>query len=261
MDEGVTASSATNYRLASVTKQFTAMAVMQLIEAGKLSFDDTLTTVFPDFPEYGSHITIRHLLNHTSGLRDYEGLIPSGQSEQVHDRDILALYKQQSSGSFTAGSRYRYCNGGYVLLGVIVETASGETFAGYLKKHIFEPLGMKNTVAFEDGISTVPNRAFGYSRQGSGFAKTPPFHTLYACASFEIRSLNCHAAQNPAFLTHSQEGARSVHRVGGLYGLYAPTSSIYTRAWNDPYGLPWWTNQDTRILILVHSLPFNCRTE
>ncbi|MDU0333967.1 serine hydrolase, partial [Enterococcus sp. 2CBP] len=133
VEEGALATTATNYRLASVTKQFTAMAILQLIEVRKLRFDDTLSQLFPGFPDYGSAITVRNLLNHTAGLRDYENLISSSQSGQVHDRDVLELYQRQSSGSFTPGSRYRYCNGGYVLLGLIVEAISGETFASYLR--------------------------------------------------------------------------------------------------------------------------------
>ena len=163
---------ATNFRLASVTKQFTAMAIMILEERGKLSFDSPLTRFFPDYPAYGRQITVRHLLNHTSGLKAYEELIPSGQTAQVKDRDVLDLLKHQTEGYFPPGSDWRYSNTGYAHLAMIVEKASGMTFAAFLKKNIFGPLKMSGTVAFEEGISTVRNRAYGYSEKGDRFERT-----------------------------------------------------------------------------------------
>jgi CubicO group peptidase (beta-lactamase class C family) len=163
---------ATNFRLASVTKQFTAMAIMMLAERGKLSLESPLTRFFPDYPAYGKQITVRHLLNHTSGLKAYEELIPSSQTAQVKDRDVLDLLKQQTSGYFPPGSDWRYSNTGYAHLAMIVEKASGMTFAAFLKKNIFGPLKMSGTVAFEEGISTVRNRAYGYTDRGDRFERT-----------------------------------------------------------------------------------------
>lgn len=162
----------TNFRLASVSKQFTAVAVLILIEQGKLSFETRLTDLFPGFPAYGRNITIRHLLNHTGGLRDYEDLIPSTQSKQLSDQDVLELLKKQSSGYFTPGSQYRYSNGGYVLLGLSIEAVTQKRFATFANEYIFEPLGMKNSVFYEKGISAVSNRAYGYSPSGTGFSQT-----------------------------------------------------------------------------------------
>ena len=163
---------ATNFRLASMTKQFTAMAIMMLQERGKLSFESPLTRFFPDYPAYGKQITVRQLLNHTSGLKAYEDLIPAGQTAQVKDRDVLDLLKQQTSGYFDPGSDWRYSNTGYAHLAMIVEKASGMTFAAFLKKNIFGPLKMSGTVAFEEGVSTVSHRAYGYSEKGEGFERT-----------------------------------------------------------------------------------------
>ena len=164
--------STTNFRLASLTKQFTAMAVLILVNDAKLSLKDPLTKFFPDFPSYGSAITVRHLLTHTSGIIDYESLLPDSQTVQIHDRDVLRLLSGIDSVYFGPGAQYRYSNSGYALLALIVEKVSGQSFALFLKNHIFDPLGMKNTVAFEDGISTVPNRAFGYSRSDTGWTLT-----------------------------------------------------------------------------------------
>jgi CubicO group peptidase (beta-lactamase class C family) len=168
----VAATTATNYRLASVTKQFTAMAILMLAERHKLTLDDSLVKFFPDYPAYGKAVTVRHLLNHTSGLLAYEDLIPAGRTAQVKDRDVLDLLKQQDHTYFAPGSEWRYSNTGYAHLAMIVEKASGVGFAEFLKKNIFEPLHMSQTVAFEDGISTVAHRAYGYSHHGTGFERT-----------------------------------------------------------------------------------------
>lgn len=162
----------TNFRLASLTKQFTAMAVLRLEEAGSLSLDARLTDVFPDFPEYGRRIRIRHLLTHTSGLIDYESLLPETQTEQVKDSDVLRMLAEQDSTYFEPGSRFRYSNSGYAVLARVIEEVSGVRFAEYLSREIFRPLGMAHTVAHEEGVSTVTRRAFGYSRAGNGWVRT-----------------------------------------------------------------------------------------
>jgi CubicO group peptidase (beta-lactamase class C family) len=168
----VRATTRTNYRLASVTKQFTAMAIMILAERKQLTLDDRLADFFPDFPPYGRQITIRQLLSHTSGLIAYEDLIPRGTTVPLKDKDVLDLLKKQKETYFAPGSRFRYSNSGYAILSLIVEAVSRVPFAEFLKKNIFDPLGMKNTVAFVDGVSTVKNRAYGYTARGDGFTRT-----------------------------------------------------------------------------------------
>ncbi|MFL6228442.1 MAG: serine hydrolase domain-containing protein [Pyrinomonadaceae bacterium] len=171
LEEHTAATPATNYRLASVTKQFTAMSIMILAERGKLSYDSKLTDFFPDFPDYGRRITIRQLLTHTSGLADYEDLIPAGTTVPVRDKQVLELLKTQHDTVFPPGSRFSYSNSGYSTLALVVEKASGESFAQFLKQNIFTPLGMNETVAYEQGVSTVSNRAYGYSRDRRGFRR------------------------------------------------------------------------------------------
>jgi CubicO group peptidase (beta-lactamase class C family) len=166
------ATTATNYRLASVTKQFTAMSILILADRGKLSLDDPLSKFFFDYPAYGKSITVRQLLTHTAGLLEYEDLIPASRTAQVKDRDVLDLLKHQDHTYFAPGSAWRYSNTGYAHLAMIVEKVSGMTFAAFLKQNIFDPLHMSQTVAFEDGVSTVPHRAFGYSLRGSAFERT-----------------------------------------------------------------------------------------
>jgi len=161
----------TSFRLAAVTKQFTAAAVMLLVHDGKLRYEDRLTDLFPDFPEYGREITIRNLLDHTSGLPDYEGLMPAYdravpvEDAQIPDAGVLDLLKRQKAGWFVPGSLWRYSNSGYVLLGLIVEKASGLSFPDFLQERIFTPLNMINTLAYVRGKNKVPNRAFGHAKE------------------------------------------------------------------------------------------------
>ncbi|MDQ6633795.1 MAG: beta-lactamase family protein [Gemmatimonadota bacterium] len=154
-----------NFRLASLSKQFTATAVMLLVADGKLRYDDALATVLPlpELPAYARAVTVRQLLNHTAGLPDYEDFVPDSQTAQVHDADIPRLIARAAVPKFAPGTKYDYSNTGYGLLALIVERASGVPFADFLRTRIFTPLGMTNTVAFVEGRSTVPNRAYGYT--------------------------------------------------------------------------------------------------
>lgn len=163
----------TNFRLASFTKQFTAMAVMLLVHDGKLRYDTPLTDVFPDFPEYGRGITVRHLLTHTSGLPDYEDLMNDSwtPAHQIRDEVVLTLLKQQTRPKFAAGASWSYSNSAYVVLGLIVAKISGEPFPRFLHDRIFGPLGMSATLAYVNGQSAVPNRAYGHSKESAGFVE------------------------------------------------------------------------------------------
>ena len=151
LEDKIPCSTNTNFRLASVTKQFTAMAVMILAERNKLSLDERLTDCFPEFPEYGRQITVRHLLSHTSGLIDYEDVIPKGTEIPVLDRDVLRLLMQQDKTYFPPGTKYKYSNSAYALLALMVEARSGSTFAQFLNQNIFRPLKMAHTIAYEQG--------------------------------------------------------------------------------------------------------------
>jgi CubicO group peptidase (beta-lactamase class C family) len=171
----------TNFRLASCTKQFTAMAIMLLVHDGKLRYEETLTEVFPEFPAYGKTITIRNLLNHTSGLQDYETLMEQDErggghhwtaESQIQDAEVLALLEKQNSTLFPAGTKWAYSNSGYVLLGSIVAKVSGKSFGEFLRDRIFAPLKMDQTLAYEKGKNEVANRAFGHTKEADGWKQT-----------------------------------------------------------------------------------------
>jgi CubicO group peptidase (beta-lactamase class C family) len=155
-----------------MTKQFTAAAILLLSDEGRLSLDDPIRKWLPELPPAAAPMTIRQLLTHVSGLIDYEDLIPSGTTQQVHDEDVLHLLAAEDRTYFPPGSRYRYSDSGYSLLSLIVARASGQSFATFLREHVFLPLGMRGTVAYEQGISSVPDRAFGYSAQDGAWLRT-----------------------------------------------------------------------------------------
>jgi len=163
----------TNFRLASFTKQFTAMAIMLLVHDRKLRYDQTLAELFPDFPAYGKSITVRNLLNHTSGLADYEDLMDAVEKrkgplwsaeKQIQDEEVLKLLKQEEHGKFAPGTSWSYSNSGYVVLGIIVAKASGKSYGEFLQQRIFAPLKMNHTVVFQKGKNEIAHRAYGHSK-------------------------------------------------------------------------------------------------
>jgi CubicO group peptidase (beta-lactamase class C family) len=172
LESRVAATTATNYRLASLTKQFTSSAILLLAEEGRLTIDDPVRKWLPTLPDGAGEMVIRNLLTHTSGLIDYEDLIPDGTTAPLGDGDVLRLLERENRGYFPAGAAYRYSNSGYSLLALIVERAAGGDFASFLRESIFQPLRMQNTVAFEAGRSAVAHRAFGYSADGSSWTRT-----------------------------------------------------------------------------------------
>jgi len=166
------------------------MAVMMLVEKKKLLLDDRLTNFFPEFLDYGKQISVRQLLTHTSGLLDYEDLIPQGTTIPVLDQHVLRILvaadvrrrtEARTDGDrlltsaatyFPPGMQYRYSNSGYALLALIVEVRSGQRFARFLKENIFEPLKMTNTLAYEEGYGAISNRAFGHTHRTNGWQRT-----------------------------------------------------------------------------------------
>jgi CubicO group peptidase (beta-lactamase class C family) len=148
------------FDLASVSKQFTAMGIMILKERNKLSYDDKITKYFPEFPAYGKDITVRNLLNNTSGMPKYEPFITK---DNYTNAEILKIIEEREALEANIGDRYVYNNAGYVMLGLIVEKVSKMSLAEFLKENIFQPLKMKNTLVGDTQKIDLKNRAFGYS--------------------------------------------------------------------------------------------------
>jgi CubicO group peptidase (beta-lactamase class C family) len=162
----------TNFRMASVSKQFTATAIMLLVDRGKLSLEDKLTKFFPGFPEYGRKITVKHLLTHTSGLPAYEDLIPPGTTLQLDDLDVLHLIMDTKEPRFSPGEKFEYSNSGYALLGLIVEVAAQKPFHEFMASDVLSPLGMHNSVLYQRGLNEIPYRAFGHEQRDGAWVRS-----------------------------------------------------------------------------------------
>jgi CubicO group peptidase (beta-lactamase class C family) len=172
LEKRVPASPQTDYRLASVSKQFTAAAILLLAQDGKLSLDDRARKWLPALPPAADAITISQLLSHQGGLVDYEDVMAADTSVPLRDRDVLDLMAKTDHLYFAPGTSYRYSNGGYAMLALIVQKASGKSFQDFLRERIFLPLGMTNTLAYVTEGPAVPNRAFGYSEEGGRWVRT-----------------------------------------------------------------------------------------
>jgi D-alanyl-D-alanine carboxypeptidase len=158
----------TKFRIGSITKQFTAMAILQLVEAGKVKLDDPVKTYYKDAPTAWETITVHHLLTHTSGIRSYTNLpnfFRDKAREPLNPLEIVKL-TQNAPLDFQPGEKMSYNNTGYVLLGYIIEKVSGETYAAYVRSHIFAPLGMNNS-GYDVQKEIIRKRASGYSPDGT----------------------------------------------------------------------------------------------
>jgi len=152
----------------SISKQFTGMCIAILAEQGKLSLDDNIRKYFPDWPDYNGQITLKHLLYHTSGVREYLTLLelmgkPEGSGYVYTPKELVRTLLRQKELNFKPGEMYSYSNSGYFLLSEIVSQVSGEKTSTFAKKYVFDPLGMRNTHFHDDPNKIVKNRAYGYS--------------------------------------------------------------------------------------------------
>ncbi len=162
---------ATIFDIASVSKQFAAFAIATLAHDGKLSLDDDIRTYLPDVPDFGNTITIRHLLHHTSGLRDWvQSLVIAGvaMEDVISFKHILKMVRHQKTLNFEPGSEFLYSNTGYNLLAEIVETVTGDSFREWTDTHIFKPLAMTNSHFHDDHQMILKNRAYSYQAVKNG---------------------------------------------------------------------------------------------
>ena len=168
IEHGISNTPDTRFRIGSITKQFTAMAVMQLVEAGKIDLAGKIVDYLPDYPKkHGKQVTIHQLLNHTSGIPSYTGMeeiMKNRGSIQEAPEDFIKNFWDKEL-EFEPGSKFSYNNSGYYLLGVLIEKVSGQVYDDYLDEHIFQPLGMQNS-GFEHYRSVIPKMASGYSAVG-----------------------------------------------------------------------------------------------
>ncbi|MCH9726758.1 MAG: beta-lactamase family protein [Planctomycetes bacterium] len=157
------------YRIGSITKQFTAAAILLLAEEGKLKLDDPLTMYLPDYPTQSKVVTLRQLLQHTSGIINFTSLPTHRRllAQNVTHADILNRFKDKPF-NFEPGTKFQYCNSGYYLLGMVIENISELSYEEFIQKRIFNPLKM-NTTYYDKASRIIPHRASGYSRWGDKF--------------------------------------------------------------------------------------------
>jgi CubicO group peptidase (beta-lactamase class C family) len=201
-----------------------------------------LTEVFPEFPVYGKAITIRHLLNHTSGLPDYEDLMTAAEqrkgasiwseSNQIQDAEVLKLLEQESAGKFSPGTQWSYSNSGYLVLGLIVARVSGKSFPEFLQERVFAPLEMRNTLAYLKGKGEIANRAYGHSKTDSSWKEADQSSTSATLGDGGIySSLEDLAKWDEALATHKllsesemQVALTPAKLAGGAQPVWPPNS-------------------------------------
>ena len=175
LEYGIPIDTDTPFHVASVSKQFTAFAIALLDNQGILSLNDDVRKHLPELPDFGTPITLRQLIDHTSGLRDqWDLLILAGwvPDDVITEDDIMSLVKRQRDLNFPPGSEMVYCNTGYTLLAMVVERTTGQSFKDWTQTNIFQPLGMKDSHFHDDHRHLVPKRAYSYNYQGNGFRKS-----------------------------------------------------------------------------------------
>lgn len=173
LDHDAVITPATVFHIASISKQFTAAAILLLEQDGKVSVDDDVRKYIPELPDFGSPITLRHLIHHTSGLRDQWDLLGLAgwrySLDLITDEDVLAVVSRQKDLNFKPGERHLYCNTGYTLLAQVVKRVSGKSFREFTTERIFDPLGMKSTHFRDDHAEIVKGIAYGYVQAGNAF--------------------------------------------------------------------------------------------
>ncbi|HEX7333125.1 MAG TPA: serine hydrolase [Pyrinomonadaceae bacterium] len=172
---GIPNSPDTKFRLGSITKQFTAMLILQLVEQGKIKLEGKVSDYLPDYrKDIGEKVTVHHLLTHTSGIPSYTSQPGFFENVSRNPYKVGDFVKQYASGNldFEPGSKYTYNNSGYFLLGAIIEQVTGKSYEQVLKENILDPAGMKNT-GYDRHNTIIPKRATGYSKTADGYTNAP----------------------------------------------------------------------------------------
>lgn len=209
------------FRIGSITKQFTASAILKLAEEGKLSISDTITKFIKGYPMNGHAITIEHLLTHTSGIKNFTSLGKFNTEFKRKDstpKELVDFFKNEPM-DFPPGTDYRYSNSGYTLLGYIIELISGKTYAEYIRENFFLPLGMKNSF-YDNTTALIPGRVSGYQRRNGHFensdylSMTIPYSAGSILSNIEDMSLWYDALMNNQVLKkESQEKAHTSYKL------------------------------------------------
>ena len=266
----------TVFRIASITKQFTAAAIMKLVEAGKLGVDDPIERRLPDYPVGSRLITIRHLLNHTSGIKSYTGL-PNFAAELMRkDQDlsgVIDVFKDLPP-DFEPGEKFLYSNSGYVLLGAIIEAVSGQDYETFLRETFFDPLGLTSTRYLYDA-PIVPKRAAGYERMPK-LANAAPMSMTWPHAAGALGStvndllrwdeaLRSGEAVSPASYASMttpgklNDGSATAYGFGLRTGIYRGRANVGHNGGINGFltSLVHWPGDDLTVVVLSNVIPFD----
>ncbi len=253
------------FEIGSITKQFTSVSILMLLEQGKLSLQDEITKYLPDYPVNGKTITIHHLLNHTSGIKSYTSMsnFMSRAREDMSPTELIDVFKNEPM-DFDPGEAYQYNNSAYIILGHIIEVVSGQSYANYIEQNIFQKLGMDNS-HYGSNTKVIPNRASGYQPSENGYnnaeylSMTLPYAggSLMSCVddlllweqALHKNTLITEGSKKLAFTNYTLNngtpiyygygfsvdeinGIPTIEHGGGIfgytcYGLYVPSEDVY----------------------------------
>ncbi|WP_428742805.1 serine hydrolase domain-containing protein [Tenacibaculum sp.] len=176
------------FKVGSMTKQFTSVSILMLLEEGKLSLEDTITKYIPNFPIKGKQITIHHLLTHTSGIKNYTSIRKFGEitTDDIPPLEFIDFFKNEPV-DFEPGEKYKYSNSGYFILGYIIEKVSGISYSKFVEERIFKKLNMYSS-CYESHTKLIKNRASGYQKRGEGFLNHKYFSSTLPYAAGSIMS-------------------------------------------------------------------------
>lgn len=231
----------THFRIGSVSKHFTAMGVLKLVDRGDLKLETKLVEIFPDFPKYGEAITLQHLLTHQSGLQDYGPMANTATGEQLSDADVLDYLMTLENLDFQSGASFQYSNTAYALLAEIIAKVSGQTFEDFMAKEIFVPAGMK-TAQYYAKDANIPNRAYGYA-----FAdKEIVLHDQSSSSAIKGDG-SIYLSANELFNWHKSLSARSLMSPSLYDAAFSPQLGTSGR-----YGYGWFISQNKAEQYIEH---------
>lgn len=245
LERDVPITPASIFHVASISKQFTAMAILLLEQQGKLSIEDDVRKYIPELPDYGKRITLRHLLQHTSGIRDQWTLLRMAGwrgDDLITEDDVMWAVTRQRALNFDPGAEYLYSNSGFTLLAVIVRRVSGHSLREFADEQIFKPLGMAHTHFHDDHTMMVPHRTSAYEpRDGGGWSVSIPVFDTYGATSLFTtaedllrweQNFSTPVVGSPALLARMQQegilndGTRTGYALGIAVGTHRGVREI-----------------------------------
>lgn len=237
LEYGIPITPSSVFHVASVSKHFTAMAVELLVNEGRVSWDDDIRSYVPEVPDFGTPITLRHLVHHVSGIRDQWNLLSMAgwrwEADVVTQKDVMEITSRQTALNFGPGDRYLYSNTGFTLLAVVVERVTGQSLRGFTTERLFEPLGMSATHFHDDHEMIVRSRAWAYAPDEGGLFglknSIPDFDVVGATSLFT--TVHDMAAWDRNFYTHQVGGPEALARLRTRFVLNSGDTIGYAHGW------------------------------